>query len=57
MLREGKQRILVIVEGERVEPAILERCFEILNLGIDYEIAPLLHECLSADQAHRQVLR
>lgn len=40
MLREGKQRILVIVEGERVGPAILERCFEILNLGIDYEIVP-----------------
>lgn len=40
MLREGKQRFLVIVEGERVEPAILERCFEILNLGIDYEIVP-----------------
>lgn len=40
MFPEGRQRILVIVEGEKVEPVLFERCFDFLSQGVDYEIVP-----------------
>ena len=40
MLSEGRQRILVVVEGEKAEPALFRRCFDLLNQGVDYEIVP-----------------
>lgn len=34
-------RLLLVVEGGKVEPRLMERCFELLNLkGVSYEIVP-----------------
>ncbi len=37
--RPARRRVLLVVEGDRVEPRLMERCFDLLNLkDVPYEI-------------------
>lgn len=35
-----KSKVLLVVEGERAEPALLRRLFDVYDLNVDYEIVP-----------------